>query len=826
MQTQTKTLSQNWRFREIPAADTAPHNQLPWLPAVVPNHVHLDLMRAGIIPDPFVRMHERDVQWVDERDWVYQTTFEATENQVEHHSFLRFNGLDTVAEIVLNGTEIGRADNMFIPHEFSVDGNLKVGENTLTVTFRSAKRIGEERHAAWDAAGNETMPGHWDGWAARSFVRKAQYGFGWDWGPVLRSCGLWQKVELVTVSVAQIRDWKYDYEFVGESTVNVTVTVDVERFAADTPINVKAGFVPARSSESINLPADVGRHQLTFHFQELSVKRWSAGEDNDETRRLLYIALQRVEIEQDKPVEVDSVSALIGFRTIELVREPDAGGEGFKFRVNGVDTFIKGANWIPNSSFPSLAVTWKKANDALHIRLLRAKEAGFNMLRVWGGGLYESEEFYNLCDRFGILVWQDFPYGCAYYPDTGEYADAARAEATAAVRRIRNHPCLALWCGNNENHQMFHDDWHGQHPPRLLGEKLYDGILPEVLAAEDRKTPYINGSPTGGENPNDPNFGDCHNWDVWHGRGDWTHYPENDCRFSSEFGFASSCGLRAWDSVLDAGDKWPDSPAVQWHDKTRKGYETYRGYVALHYPHAQTLEDWVYYSQLNQADALKCGIEHHRRRKGRCWGTLFWQFNDCWPAQSWAIVDSLGDPKAAYFACKRFYAPALLSLARVGDTVEAHLTNDTLEQISGPVTLTLETFDGETLATQTFDATVDANGTANVGTFPLAVATGREDAVFVHAQFADVSNILLLDEPKNLRLPTPGLTLSVADDLSVTVKAERFAPHIWLRLDNQAADFDDNFFTLRAGESRIIKVTTDGKMTADELRGQLKVRSL
>ena len=461
------------------------------------------------------------------------------------------------------------------------------------------------------------------------------------------------------------------------------------------------------------------------------------------------------------------------------------------------------------------------------------------MLRIWGGGFYESDTFYELCDEMGLLVWQDFPYGCSYYPDTGEYAELARVEATAAVKRVRNHASLALWCGNNENHTMFEGNWTGTRPPRLLGEHLYHEVLPAVVAAEDPQTPYWPGSPYGGPvgDSNSADFGDCHNWDVWHGRGDWVNYTENDSRFCSEFGFAASCGLAAWDTCLAPEDRYPHSPVVRWHDKTRKGYETYLGLIDLHFPVAQTLEDLVYYSQCNQAEALKYGVEHYRRRKGRNWGTLFWQLNDCWPVQSWAVIDSTGEPKAAYFACKKFYAPVLLSLVRDEETVEAHLVNDGLTPLAGEIRFTVATLDGETLSEETAQTGVEANAASVAATFSLSEALGREQDVYTYARFTasdgtTAENFLLLCEPKDLATAAPGLTLTVTEGdthLTLTVTAQKFAPYVWLRRTDNGPlpGLADNFFHLPPGETKTLTIAkAAGLETADALRGRLTVRTL
>ena len=832
MQVTRKDITAHWHFTDITRPGASPTTKLPWLPATVPGHVHLDLLKAGAIPDPFYRLSERAVAWVDETDFVYETSFEVAD-PAPPHAYLVFHGIDTVAEIALNGEFLGRTDNMFIPHEFQVGGRLKSGENTLRVTFAAALRVGRERHAAWDAAGYDSAKPDWFHWGPRSFVRKAQYMYGWDWGPELLGCGLWQKVELVTVPVARITAWKYDVEFVEDDKAIVTVTADVERApgALDGLITfiaaIKEVWVNPLSDDSVNVVVEPGQTRVQAKLTVDAPKRWSPDS---------HPPLYNLSLTITRNGKIEHISAQIGLRTIELIREADADakGEGFKFRVNGIDTYIKGANWIPDGSFPA-HISYPQLSE----RIRQAKDAGFNMLRVWGGGLYESEDFYDICDQLGILVWQDFPYACAYHPDTGDYAEAARIEATAAVRRIRNHPCLALWCANNENHTMFADDWHDLEPARLQGEHLYHEVLPAVLAAEDPSTPYWPGSPYGGAFPNDPNFGDVHNWEVWHGKGDWIHYTDDNSRFCSEFGFASSCGLAAWDKCLAPEDKTPGSAAVRWHDKTRKGYDTYLSFIALHYPEAQTLEDLVYYSQLNQAEALKYGVEHYRRLKGRNWGTLFWQINDCWPTHSWAVIDSEGEPKAAYFACKKFYAPVLLSLVRAEETVTAHLISDLRTPLSGTVQFSLATFDGETLAEATAAVAVGANVAAVVATFDISAGLNRPREVFVSARFtssdgtASAENILLLAEPKDLKLSDPGLSVVITENsasaFSVQLSAKRFAPSVWLRRsDNLPLEgLEDNFFHLQPGETRTLTIAKNETLqTVEDLRGRLVARTL
>ncbi|HEX5323718.1 MAG TPA: glycoside hydrolase family 2 protein [Capsulimonadaceae bacterium] len=850
MQVTHRLIDTGWRVREIPREGASPTTELRWLPAQVPGQVHLDLERAGVIPDPFYRMFERDAAWVDECDWMYETTFQVAEPPA--HAYLLFHGLDTLAEIELNDKPLGKTQNMFVPHEFAVGGRLRAGDNTLRITFRSAMRIGYERQKAWNAAGNDTAKFHWFNWGPRCFVRKAQYMYGWDWGPELVSCGIWQPVELVTAPVARLLDWKYNVDFTGDGKAVVNVEADIERApgAENQPLSFHLNLrgVRSNSEQSLNVvDVPTGKNHVTAQATltvEKPLRWWPRMQKSlsEEVDSALY-GLEMVVVAGDKAVA--EREAHIGLRTVELIQEddPDGKGRGFKFRINGEDVFMKGANWIPADSFPSRLHEEGEYRERMERLLRTVADAGYNMLRVWGGGLYESEDFYNLCDKLGILVWQDFPYACAYYPDTGEYAEESQREAIAAARRIRNHASLALWCGNNENSMMFQGNWTGDRPGRLLGEHIYNEVLPAVLKVEDPQTPYIFSSPSGGEDVNSADYGDRHNWDVWHGVGDWIHYAQDRSRFCSEFGFASSCGMATWDTCLAPADKWPNSPAVQWHDKTRKGYETYFGLFTLHHAVPQTLEDLVYYTQINQAEALKHGVEHYRRNKGRCWGTLIWQINDCWPVQSWAMVDYLGVPKAGFYASRRFYAPVLLSLfkAEVENSAEVHLVNDLLTPIEGTAIVVVESFEGEVLAKKEFAGSVEANGTALIGKMDLSAANGKERESYVYAEFRskDGGNKLtgdahlFLAEPKDLELPNAGVSFTLREDggtCVLSLQAKRFAPYVWIEVEQEKAteqiELSDNFFHIRPNETKEVSLSRPAGVRLNDVLGRIHLRTL
>ena len=814
MRTTARPLDQGWTFRQVDPKPLPNSDPGAWLPATVPGHVHLDLMRAGVIPDPFVGMHERTVQWVDDVGWAYRCSFDIDEADLDGaRHILRFEGLDTVASIVLNDEAVGTADNMFVPHEFEVTDVLRPGWNTLEVCFDpaeavGAKRLEEAEDLAEFRAGPAARP-----MAGRSMVRKAQYMWGWDWGPRLRGCGIWRPVSLLRVPAGRIANWAWRVTFDQDGAAEVAVDAEVEGQATAVRVRLRG------HGSDVEASGDVVNSRAAVVLLIADPQRWWCADLGEQPLYDISLVLRGAD------AVADVVDAHIGLREVELVREPDAAGETFFFRVNGVPIFAKGANWIPDDSFPSRTTAGRVR------RLLElARDSGMNMIRIWGGGLYESEEFYDACDELGLLVWQDFPYACALYPDDDDTVAAAVVESTAAVRRIRNHTSLALWCGNNENQWLASFGIYGRHP-RVLGDRLYDIVLPAVVAEHDPGRPYWPSSPWGtGPDPSGQHDGDCHYWNVWHGEGDWRHYTKCTARFVSEFGFAAPPDERTLGEAIDAAHLGVDTPPMRWHDKTSKGYDTYLGYIALHYPMPATLPDLVYYGQLNQADAMRFGIEHFRRLRPHTMGTLAWQLNDCWPVQSWAWIDYRLRPKAAWYAARRFYAPLLLSLVRTGDRLGVHLVNDAVDERSGRVNLRAIDLDGTVLWTWEAAATIGPGASDQVADLeiPAAVLNASTHAI-VQATFAGVDAALLLEEPKDLLLTAPRLTMTTGQRHGrheVTVEADRLALFVMLWLDGLDATWSDNFFNLLPGEPRQVEVHPATPVTADELAARLRWRTL
>jgi beta-mannosidase len=685
---------------------------------------------------------------------------------------------------------------MFLPLEIDVLEHLVEGTNHLRVEFAPALHVGEERRSRYFKAHQlESTTARFD---ARAFVRKAQYMFGWDWGPSLISCGIYRPVSLIeyegritfvqieqrhesdgTVSIRMTTEGQWPSTFVDPTQRN-----EADETAEETSIGVYH-FI-----EGYDTPVRDGQW---FRIEKPRLW-WPHGLGTAELYEIVSIlCVGRPRLKEIDVHTLDRKVQRIGLRELVLRQEPDEFGRSFQFVVNGRKMYSLGANWIPNDSFVSRIDTAR-----LRAQLERAVDLEMNTLRVWGGGFYESDEFFDACDELGLLVWQDLPYACSYYPDDEEACSQAIKEATFHVKRLRNHPSLLLYCGNNENDMMRDDLWDGanRHPPRYEGVRIYREVLPSVIAKLDPSRPYIPSSPFGEKRANDGSDGDQHYWDVWHGRGDYCHYLDSQARFCSEFGFASAPGHATW-RVIEPAENLLEvevrDARARWHDKTAKGYETFLGYVALHYPASETLEEWTYFSQLNQRDALRVGIEHFRRSQF-CRGTLIWQLNDCWPVQSWAVIDSLYHYKAAAYELRRLYAPLLGSIERVNDHVRLWAILDNVsESVTADFTLELRSFhDGALLSSLT--KTEDISPDERRVILELSLDNVDESDTVVLAWVDAQQSFLLLTEPKNLNLSSLALSVEVFSDY-ITVTLDGPVIDLCLWDDQGSATFYDNFVT-------------------------------
>lgn len=764
-------LSHGWTFSQ-----SGQHRPV-WLEAQVPGHVHLDLVRNGVIADPLTRMHELGCQWVDEADWTYRTSFEWHPEEGLPNTSLVFHGLDTVCTIFLNDTEIARCDNMHVALDVPVRHLLREGTNELKVEFESAARVGRERMKRYFE--QEGIAEDAAGFFERSFVRKAQYMFGWDWGPRLVSCGIWKPVEIVDYA-GRIVDVHVRQDFREDGSVALVVATEAQGAGAVQHV------VLDPDGEGLGLSGPDGEFVIENPIL------WD-GPDCP----ALYTVVSYLLPSNDAEQELHDVrSTEVGLRQVRLVREPDHFGESFYFTLNGRQLWSRGANWIPDHSFPSCIT-----RERLRERLELFRDMNGNMLRVWGGGLYESDDFYDLADELGILIWQDFAYGCAYYPDDEPAQADARREAEYNIKRLRNHPSLAFWCGNNENQTMWDSAWGGKErrPKRLYGDHLYQGAIPEALARLDPDRDYIPSSPwSDGKQPaNDGGIGDQHYWSVWHG-GDWRQYQDSTARFCSEFGFIASCSLKTWRTCLAPRDHSPTSDVVRWHDKSGKGYEAYLGLVGLHYPEPKDLEELVYFSQLNQRDALRFGIEHFRCSEF-CKGALVWQLNDCWPVQSWAVVDCEGVPKASAYDLARVYDDLVFSIDADRSRVRARLANDGPEDEELTVVLvawSLLTGKSCLVAQREFSAKAGARGL--VFEEPLRDLK-PEETLFVLQPFQAGTTWTLGAEPKDLVCTLPEVRASWQGNVLTVASGSLPLVDLWVYDSQGDAVCGPNFVTVLPG---------------------------
>ena len=822
-----------------------------WLAAQVPGGVHTDLMAAGRIADPFVGDEELRVQWVAERDWEYRRTFEVSAAvaaaAAERHLALVFDGLDTLAEVRLNGERLGGADNMFRTWRWDVTGRLSPGTNELAVLFHSAVRRGAELNAirALDRP-SDTLPG-------APYLRKAPCHFGWDWGPKLPNTGIWQSVRLEAWSVARLEDVRIE-QAVEAGRARISARVEVERAAGESAsLEARLRLThPDGRVETVEgrLTADASTAGLTIDVADPELW-WPNGLGGQP----LYTA--EVELVEGGRT-LDRRTFQFGLRTLELRREPDDWGESFTFVVNGVPVFAKGSNWIPADSFPA-----RVTPERLEALLGAAAATNHNMIRVWGGGYYETEAFYDLCDRYGILVWQDFMFACSVYPLTDpEFLANLAAEVRDQVRRLRHRACLALWCGNNEMERGW-TIWGWTRPEnedlRAAYLRFFSGTLPEWIAAEDAATPYWPSSPSSGRPLQEPiggNRGDEHEWIVWHALAPFSAYGHETYRFVSEFGFESLPALATVAAFAPDPADWNlGSPLLDHHQRCPTGNARILYYMAQQFRLPKDFASMIYLSQVLHAEAMRVGVEHWRRLRDRCSGALYWQLDDCWPVSSWASIDYFGRWKALQYATRRFFAPVLLTAevtaemtaevaAEVeGDAVSLAVVNDGAAAWRGEVRWSLERLDGTAVASGQEAVEAAGAATTSVATVPVAAsAEERRSLVLVSELLEAGSRRTLLvtpfvpDKQLPLRRATIELTVELAAGeaaepsgpvmLAVRLRSDTLARWVELSLDGQDAVFDDNYFDLPAGREVVVGFAAPEGWDPARVRRALRVRSV
>ena len=796
-QTSNRNLSsENWTFNK--------QNEAKKYKATIPGTIHTDLFQNQLIPDPFFGNNEKQLQWIENEVWEYETYFTLSESELKNENIdLEFEGLDTYATIYLNEKVVLEANNMFRKWIISAKSHLKIGNNHLKIVFHSAVQKGKEEAKKL----SYTLPEK-----ERVFIRKAQYQFGWDWGPRFVTAGIWKNVHLKFWNSAKIENIKYTQIELNDQKAILEFTTDVSVFK-EKSIKLKIN----EKSATFNLKK--GKNKIKMQYEIANPKLWWS---NDLGEANLYSFT--FEISQKNQL-MDSKKLHIGLRTIELVQEKDQFGLSFYFKLNGKPVFMKGANVVPPDSFLS------RVSDSTYFSLVEnAKKANMNMLRVWGGGVYFDDAFYEACDANGILVWQDFMFACAMYPGDEKFVQNVRQEVIDNVNRLQNHPSIAIWCGNNENDEGWHNwGWQKQFnyskadSTKIWNDykKVFHEMIPQTLDSllPKEKNIYWSSSPSKGWGRKESlTQGDVHYWGVWWGKEPFEIYEKKVGRFISEYGFQGMPNLGTLQKSMAQEDLNFTSEAFRNHQKHPTGFETIKEYMERDYVVPKDFEDYLYVSQLLQARGMKIAIEAHRRAKPYCMGTLYWQLNDCWPVTSWSSLDYYGNWKAFHYQAKRSFENVMLSVADENEKFKVYLVNDNLESFSGKMELELISFDGKLLWKTSKEITIEENLSKIV--YELL----KEDLKSFDLQqsvlkvkFNGVQSQYFFVKPKALKLQKPTIQIKKLNDFMIEISSDVLAKDIFLSSENEVF-FEDNYFDVLPNEKRIINVSITPK--------NLKVQSL
>lgn len=810
-------LVESWSFRQV--------GEQNWMPATVPGTVHTDLMANLVIEDPNKSINETNLQWIEEQDWEYITLFTPSDELLKANSQeLIFKGIDTYAEVYLNEELILEADNMFLEWRINVAGKLINGENRLRIRFHSATKRGAELAAQLPIAlpsDNDRNP---NGIKTSVFTRKAPYHFGWDWGPRYVTVGVWRPVELVGWNIARIGDVQFIQKSQSAELAEFDVHLSIEA-AASTKITMMmasdTGYI--YTIQEVKLTKGV-ENKFILPLEIPNPKLWYPNGMGEANLYPINIILSN----RDNMVKLDFRFQQIGVRTIRLVQKPDSVGTGksFYFEVNGQPCFAKGANYVPQDMFVPDII-----ENRYHEIITSAKESNINMLRVWGGGIYEQDLFYDLCDQNGIMVWQDFMFACALYPWDKDFLENVRREATYNVRRLRNHPSIALWCGNNEISEAWHNwgyqeqyNWTTQQQQQIWSgyKALFEGVIPQVLSIEDTTRSYHPSSPLYGRgDKRSQNQGDNHYWGVFHDQEPFSAYLQNPGRFSSEYGFQSLACYDTYRENMKPEELRLYSPAMIVHQKNVNGYRLIEQYMDRELPLLKDdFRNYVYLSQLLQAEGVRVAMEGHRTRRPHTMGSLYWQLNDPWPAASWSSIDSQGRWKALQFYARRSFAPSILSFETTDTGVKLWGVTDLLTDQQGQYSLTLMDFEGKELWKETFDLRIPANSSISLmNTTTKELLQGADPRAVVLVAQATIEDTTLrtlhyFRPLKELKLPKADYSVSYAQEgnqVYATIRANRLMKSVLFEAKALQNNPSDGYFDLLPGQE--VEVLLDFKET-------------
>lgn len=805
------------------------------IPATVPGAVHTDLLAAGLIPDPYLDDNEHLLAWIGLTDWRFSKTFtwqQGGSTQTE----VVFDGLDTIASIELNGHPIGETRNMHRRYRLDLRPHLTAGLNELTVRFRSPVRAADA--ASLDLGYRPHANHH-----PYNGIRKMACSFGWDWGIDTSTSGIWRPVTLESWSVARI-DGVRPIAMVGSVSTNSTTgngsttrasgTVDVHvevARAGDETLVVAASV--AGVSASVELAAGETTSVVRLELPEVALW-WPRGYGEQPLYDVL-VTLSSSDASSDGTgtIELDAAHKRIGFRTVELDTTPDDRGTAFTIVVNGRSVFVRGANWIPDDAFPH------RVDRARYLeRIKQAEFANINLLRVWGGGIFEADDFYELCDEHGMLSWQDFLLACAAYAEEAPLGEEIEAEARENVARLAAHPSLVVFNGNNEN-IWGHEEWNWKKSldGKTWGAGYYYDVFPRIVAELAPQVGYTPGSPfcpgpapeNGGHTPNDPAHGTMHIWDLWNQR-DYPDYREHTPRFVAEFGWQ---GPPTWSTMTSSiGDSplTPESPGMLVHQKAAEGNVKLTDGLLAHYPLPDEIEAWHWAMSLNQANAISTAIEHFRSLQPQCMGSIVWQLNDCWPVTSWAAVDGYGRPKPVLYALRHAHADRLVTIQPRPEGLAVIVVNDTAEPWTGPLIVSRRTYPGTVLAGHTEQVTLPARSSVTVS-LPASVSASTDAAAeLLRADLGEARGHWFFAEARSSRLGAPALDTQldrIDGGYRLTITAHTLTRDLALLVDkiDPAGTVDDMLVTLLPGERVVFTITSAATLDLAALSAPAVLRS-
>lgn len=783
--------------------------------AVVPGCNYLDLMREQVIPDPFVGTNEKKVYWVAETDWIYSKKFDVSPDELQFETItLCCKRLDTVCDIYLNNSHIASVKNCHTGYRFDIKSFLLSGENEIRIYFHSPVNYVKKKYR------QERTPANSNGQNGISHIRKPQCHFGWDWGPVLPPSGIDGDIFIEMRSSGKIDDFHVRQRRNEDASFTVTAQVQAERNDGE---EVEIALYSPDGTLLSKKRASDGEFIVT------EPQLWWTHELSGKAEQPLYTVTVNL---LSKNRILDSLSKKIGLREIKLNRKNDEYGQNFQFILNGVPLFIKGANYIPADSFIT-----RFTEEKLEYLIDSVLYSNMNLLRVWGGGYYESDDFYDICDRKGILVWQDFCFACQPYPFFDEeFLNTVKEEIKYNVERLRHHASLALWCGNNEIESMS-IAWQNRPKYVRWTEKFFYDILPDEVRKYDEDTPFIPGTPCGVGHMKGfdrDNVGDTHLWAVWHGLQPMKYYRKRMTRFCSEFGFESLPDIKTIRQYAKLEDYDLHSDVFNSHQKCASGNDKMIYYVASRFRIPEKFEDWIYLSQVTQLECISDATEHWRRNKGRCNGSVYWQLNDCWGVCSWSSLDYFGNYKALQYKARDFNAPLSVSIEDTDKSVKFYVLNDKTERQS--VTLRYEIFHFSKGILKTSETAADINPLENVKLAELPI-TGLKNkynlsdigirAVLTVSGSVVNEKTFLFKPEKALSLSEVNLVLNKSvenGEIVIRVSADRYARLVQLQSDISTLPFSENYFDLLPGETKEIKMPLDGKFTSDEQLGSITAR--